>query len=239
MLPPRLDIACVIHGDVYDFVYVEKLYSMLQRHLTGPWRFHVMTEGSRSVPKHMIKHELTEWSGVSGRRSAWWYKLQLFRPENKFAQVLYLDLDTVIVNDLDWILELDPSFFWGLRDFRYIWRPRWCVMNSSLMYFDSDKFSWIWEEFQAQELETLRRHYPGDQDYLTKIIDPSELKFVDTHRAQSWRWQIVDGGIDARTRKSLAPGQGAVIPTDTSVIVCHGSPKPHQITDSAVIMHWR
>ena len=72
------DCACVIHGTGYEWVYVEKLYNMLSRNLQHGIRFHVYTEASRPVPLHMIKHELTEWPGISGPRRSWWYKMQLF-----------------------------------------------------------------------------------------------------------------------------------------------------------------
>jgi len=56
-----IDCACVIHGTGYDWIYVERLYNMLNRHLSGGCRMHVYTEHDRSVPPHMIKHCLEDW----------------------------------------------------------------------------------------------------------------------------------------------------------------------------------
>ena len=61
-----VDCACVIHGTGYDFTYVDRLYSMLNRHLSRGARLHVYTEAGRPVPNHMIRHDLTEWPGVTG-----------------------------------------------------------------------------------------------------------------------------------------------------------------------------
>ena len=83
-----IDCACVIHGDGYDWIYVDRLHSMLARHFTKGIRLHVYTEQSRSVPDHMIKHVLDEWPGLSGRRRSWWYKMQLFNPAH-YACLLY------------------------------------------------------------------------------------------------------------------------------------------------------
>ena len=234
----HVDVACVIHGDYYDFSYVEKLRNMVRRNLPKTHDFHVLTEAQRSVPADMVKHDLIPWPDVHGRRAAWWYKLQLFRPDLNLGQVLYFDLDTIIVNDLSWILDLDPKFFWSIQDFKYLWRADYRTMNSSLMYFDSNRYAKIWNRFQDQNLADLRKIYRGDQDYLSQIIRPEDLRFVDNIKVQSWRWQIHDGGIDVRARRSRSPGLGSVIPAATSVIVCHGSPKPHEICDNIVDLYW-
>lgn len=235
----HLDVACVIHGDYYDFSYVEKLCAMVSRHLHVDLQFHVLTEHTRSVPDHIKKHDLIEWPDIHGRRAAWWYKLQLFREDLGLGQVLYFDLDTIIVNDLSWVLDLDPRFFWSIRDFKYLWRADHHTMNSSLMYFDSQRYSRIWTEFLRHDIVQLRKIYRGDQDYLSRAIKPADLHFVDPARVQSWRWQIYDGGIDVKTRRPKNPGQGAMVPPSTSVIVCHGLPKPHEICDPIVDLYWK
>ena len=64
--PYFVDCACLIHGDMYNWSYVDNLYSMLTRHLSFPIRLHVWTESHRQIPHHMIKHDLVEWPGVAG-----------------------------------------------------------------------------------------------------------------------------------------------------------------------------
>ena len=129
-----VDCACVIHGNGYNWVYVEKLHSMLSRHLSRGVRLHVYTEANRSVPPYMVRHNLVEWTGISGRKRSWWYKMQMFNPVHYQGQMLYFDLDTVIVDNIDWILELSPFYFWTIRDFRVLWKPDVQNMNSSVMY---------------------------------------------------------------------------------------------------------
>jgi hypothetical protein len=187
----------------------------------------------------MIRHDLIDWPGIKGRKSAWWYKLQLFNPDHNFQQVLYFDLDVVIVNNIDWICQCDPQYFWAIHDFKSLWKPNWRVLNSSIMYFDSGNFSSVWNDFLHHDLQELRRVYPGDQDYLTKVLNHRDLRFFESNRIKSWRWQIFDGGIDITTRHAKSPGSGASIPPNTSVIVFHGIPKPHEIQQSVIQMHWQ
>lgn len=239
LTPDRIDCACVIHGNAYSWTYVEHLYNMLNRHLTPEVRLHVYTESDRPVPAHMIKHELTDW-GIDRPRRAWWYKMQLFNPEHHAGPLLYFDLDTVIVQNIDWIWQQhSTAYFWAIRDFKYLWRPNHNGLNSSIMWWDTRNHKNIWETFAQQDLSTVMKQYSGDQDYISAMISQSQRKFFDINRVQSWRWQCLDGGYDFRRRRHLNPGIGTCITNNTSVMVFHGNPKPDQVTDQAVATHWK
>lgn len=234
----QVNCACVIHGDLYSWQYVENLYAMLCRHLSYDVKLHVFTEANRSVPNHMIKHSLQEWPGISGRKKAWWYKLQLFNPELLSGPVLYFDLDTVIVDNIDWLVQLDLQYFWSIRDFRYLWRPNWQGLNSSVMYWNQEKFYWIWDQFTKHNVSEVASKYHGDQDFLTSLLDKSQLRFIDESYVKSWRWQIKDGGLNTGTREYLRPNAGSIVPTNTKIVIFHGSPKPHELKDALILKNW-
>lgn len=219
-------------------MYVERLYNMVQRHLPVEIKFHVWTEHDRSVPPHMIKHCLDEWPGVSGPKKSWWYKLQMFNNQHHQGDFLYFDLDTVIIKDLSWIVQETTEHFWTIRDFRYLMKPGWNGINSSIMWWNVPRFSWLWEKFCERPLIDTIRGYPGDQDYISKNINPNQRRFYDDRYVQSWRWQVFDGGMNLRTRKVLQPGQGALPAPDTSILIFHGKPKPHQVNDPVISQHW-
>ena len=234
-----VDCACVIHGSGYDFTYVDRLYSMLNRHLTCGARLHVYTEASRPVPAHMVRHDLTEWPGVSGRKRSWWYKMQLFNPAHFSGQLLYFDLDTVIVDNIDWIVNLSPAFFWTIKDFRRLQNTNWTGMNSSIMWWNVTKFDWVWREFEQKNLtDTIQQHRQGDQDYIMKALGNNNVRFFEDQLVQSWRWQVQDGGINFPGRRPIKPGTGTHISDNVSVLVFHGSPKPHEITDPKIVTLW-
>jgi len=233
------DCACVIHSTGYDWRYVENLYSMLTRALPGGIRFHVYTEHDRSVPPHMIKHILTEWPGIAGPKKSWWYKMQMFNPEHHSGNLLYLDLDTVVVRDLSWISALDTRYFWAIRDFRYLQNPHHTGFNSSVMWWNVSHFSWIWEQFSKSDITQLIKTNPGDQDYITKVIDINQRRFFKDQMFESFRWQCLDGGYNFQRRQHNSPGSGVKIAPDTSVVIFHGAPKPHQISDTTITQLWR
>lgn len=235
-MKPAIDCACVIHGTAYHWDYVERLYSMLTRHLSSPVNMHVFTEGSREVPSHMIKHPLIEW-GLGGPKQGWWYKIQLFNINNHRGPLLYFDLDTVITDSIDWIPTLPTEFLWAPRDFKYLWRPNHTGINSSVMWFDTTVFHRIYKDFASQDVKILSRRYPGDQDYLTEQIDFKNRRFLDEQQVKSWRWQCYDGGFDFKRRTNRYPGAGTNI-DGASVLVFHGKPKPAEITDPVILEHW-
>ena len=234
-----VDCACVIHGSGYDWIYVDRLYNMLQRHLPQGVRMHVYTESFRPVPAHMIRHDLVEWAGVSGPKRSWWYKMQLFNPQHHQGNLLYFDLDTVIVRNIDWITNMDPKYLWGIRDFKYLQNPKKLTLNSSIMWWHVPSFADVWNEFSSQNIAALTRRYHGDQDYIQDMLGPARIRFFDTRNVQSWRWQCLDGGYDFTQRAHRSPGTGTQIDHATSVIVMHGNPKPHQITDEIIATLWR
>ena len=233
-----IDCACVIYGNAYSWTYVEHLYNMLNRHLSADIRLHVYTEASRTVPAPMIKHELTGWGDLGHKRN-WWYKMQLFNNEHHAGPLLYFDLDTVIVQNIDWIVQSNLDYFWAIRDFKYLWRPTDYGVNSSIMWWDTTKFSHIWEGFNRQDFTLLLKKYHGDQDFITDAISHPERRLLDYNRIKSWRWQALNGGYDFTGKTHKSPTAGTEILHDTSVLVFHGTPKPDKIIDPVIAMHWQ
>jgi hypothetical protein len=234
----KINCACVIHGNGYQWEYVDKLHKMLQRHLSREVLLHVYTEAERPVPAHMVKHVLTEWPGVSGPKKSWWYKIQLFNPNFYSGPLLYLDLDTVIVKNIDWITQLNPRHFWSIRDFRHIWRDSFTGINSSMMWWDTKEYAWVWTHFLSQNLAAVMKRFPGDQDFISATIGIQKRRFFELGRVKSWRWQCFDGGFNFKTHRANSPGAGTHIDPNCSVLVFHGHPKPHETDDPTVRMHW-
>lgn len=238
VMPGPMDCACLIHGNGYDWQYVEKLYNMLNRSFTGGIRFHVYTEHDRSVPPHMNKHILDEWPIAAGPRTSWWYKIQLFDPAKFDGNLLYLDLDTVIVRNLDWIKGLTTRYFWAPRDFRRLWRSNHQGINSSVMWWDTRRFAWIWDDFLNREMTQTTRKFYGDQDYLSSVLDDKTRRYLPEERILSWRWQAKEGGMDFKRRVYHKPGQGTQLTSDTDILIFHGKPKPHEVRDDVIAQNW-
>jgi hypothetical protein len=233
-----IDCACVLYGSAYSWAYVERLYNMLSRHLSPTVKLHVYTQADCAVPGHMIKHVLTEWPIAHASR-AWWYKIQLFNPTHHSGPLLYFDLDTVIVDNIDWIWQHPTRYFWAVKDFKYLWRPTSTDINSSIMWWDTNQHRHVWDNFATQNLTQVMSQYRGDQDYISARIDYNQRRFFDTDKVKSWRWQCLDGGYNFDKKRHFKPGTGTKFDEQTSVLIFHGKPKPDQITDTVVLQHWQ
>jgi len=186
----------------------------------------------------MIKHILKDW-GIAGPKRSWWYKMQLFNPEHFDGNLLYLDLDVVVVRELDFVRALSTDYFWAIKDFKYLQRGQTHTLNSSMMWFNVNQFSWIWDQFNEADVNTTIKHYPGDQDYLSAVLNVNQRRFFETKFFESYRWQCLDGGFDFHKRKHLRPGVGVEIANDTALVVFHGKPKPHEVHDPVIVQLWK
>lgn len=235
--PAVIDCACLIHDTLYDWTYVERLYNGLKRNLTPEVRLHVYTERSRVVPPHMIHHPLDEWIGIRGPKKSWWYKIQLFNPRQHLGPLMYFDLDTVITGNIDWIWQLPVDKFWSVRDFKYLFRPSRYSVNSSVMWFDTRLYPQVYEKFDPG-IARSRARYHGDQDYIHEMIPDTSRYYFDKQQVKSWRWEIKDGGYDFKRKCYKKPESGTILPNQTSVLIFHGDPKPHEISDPNVLQYW-
>jgi hypothetical protein len=107
------------------------------------------------------------------------------------------------------------------------------------MWWNTEKYAYIWKSFKQQNLSHMLLKYHGDQDYITDMISGHDRRFFELNQIKSWRWQCLDGGYDFSKRRHLQPHTGAVIKPTTSIIIFHGNPKPSQVQDPAILDHWR
>lgn len=235
--PDPVDCACVIHGNVYTWDYVDRLYSMLTRHSKRPINLHVYTELDRPVPQPYIKHSLVDW-GLSGPKKAWWYKTQIFNTQHFRGPLLYFDLDVVIVKSIDWVFNLPLDYFWAVHDFKHLWTPSSRTLNSSMMYFHTGQYEHLWKN-ASKNLKQIVKQYKGDQDYLTAELTDHTMRFFDVNRVKSWRWQCLDGGYEFTKKRHKKPNTGTELTDMLSVMIFHGNPKPSQVQDPVIIHHWQ
>lgn len=233
-----IDVACVIHSDGYDWQYVQNLHDALPRALPQGFRFHVYTEHHRSVPPHMIKHCLEDWPGIGGRKRSWWYKMHLFNSAHHAGPLLYFDLDVVLLRPMDWIGALCTDYLWTCRDFRYLQRANTAAVNSSVMWFDTRQFDWLWQKFNKENIADVVKRFPGDQDYIQHAVDHNQRRLFEDRYFQSYRWQVQKGGFDFRRRQHAKPQQPDTVSGDCAVVVFHGLPKPHQLPPGELRTLW-
>jgi hypothetical protein len=138
-----INICCVFYGNKYTSDYVQKLYNMVQRHLTIPYNFYCFTDHSNlddTISGNIIFKELP----IHGHEG-WWNKLQLFNKDINLTGVnLYFDLDIVILKNIDsFATHGDKNSFCILREFNQSKH----IFNSSIMKWNNNTTSFIWDDY--------------------------------------------------------------------------------------------
>lgn len=194
-------VACVfVRGHVpFSSEYVIRLASMVRRWMDRPYRFVCLTDKTGPAPfGPSIEAIKIPWSGdVYG----WWAKLKLFAPKTGLTgRVLYLDLDTLVVNSLAPILDYPAPFallphagrFDGKNGLRVVKR-----FNSSVMVFNAGEQTHIVDRFTSDTPRDLW----GDQDHIGECCPDAAT-------------------MPASWCPRLSEIHDGLVPTDAKVVLC-------------------
>jgi hypothetical protein len=194
-------VCCVLKsGGEYKPEHVHALRDMIRIHL--PLRpFICFTDIPDEVDcqTHLLEHD---WPG-------WWSKIEVF---GYHGPVIYLDLDTIIIDDLRWLAEIaHRQPFVMLRDF-YRGKTDPFARGSGIMTWAGD-MSWILRLFdEGPDAYIAKFKGRGDQGFLESVARAEPLQDLAPHKLISFK-------VDKK-------------PTvKTSVVVFHGRPRPWQQQD--------
>lgn len=201
-------------GAIYGSTYVNRLYAMVARHLSRPHRFICLTDDPGGIRPEVECRTLPAIELADAPVYSGWRKLSCLGPEldDLEGQVLFLDLDLVIVAGIDSLFE-HPGAFCIIENFTQLGRG---VGNSSVFRYQAGAHRPVLERFCADAAQIIR-HYPNSQTYLSKAV--GELTFWPPEWCRSFKH-------DCLPTRPLRPFKRARIPADAKIIVFHGEPKP-------------
>jgi len=232
------NIACVWIPPKYDISYIEKLYNSVKRNLTQPFNFYCLTTRPEEINNSdIISIALEKDIMFEVGNKGWWYKSNLFDKHEWNGQVLYLDLDTVVMGSLDKFFEWEVGKFRICQDFNRHFQSEYPISNSSVMAFEANAYTNFYKEFQEEKVKNVKR-YRGDQDWLTKILGKSKC-WWPKEWAMSYKWEVLKGGL-----KFVGTDQynedGTMLHKDTSILVFHGRPNPGEVlSDPIIAENWK
>lgn len=231
----KITVLCVRFGTKYGREYVERLRNMVARHLTVPYEFVCLTDDP--YPIEGVRNIIIE---VPPYKKLWWCKVHMFDPSLPISgRILYLDLDVVICNNIDKLVTMGNSMFYGIRDFNRKFHPQWNYLNSSVLSWTHQFQSIIWDKFKADPAgaQTLQ----GDQDWIWKV-SRDKLVFWPDEWIQSYKWEIRNRSeltIDVGKRKFKNVRNDVTVSPNCCIAVFHGDPNPDAVTDSFVLDNWK
>jgi hypothetical protein len=216
-----LTFACVLvkgHVTTFSPEYVVNLQRMVRRHCKRDHRFVCLTDRPELMPR-FVETIFIPGIYADSKIKGWWSKVQLWNPLHDLGErVVYLDLDTLIVDSLEEIVTY-PAPFALIPDGAPNFKPKGLTVvklyNSSVMVW-----SRAWSRGEGVQLWSdwspgVAKVFHGDQDWIGHKR-PGEARMPlgwfprlsergeDIHRA----WLNTEGDL----RRSMPP--------DAKIILC-------------------
>jgi hypothetical protein len=215
-----LIVACVRTGMKFPFMYVERLRNMVARHMSLPYTFVCLTDQKERCTSAIFIDVLE--IGLVG----WWAKMILFEPRwRSTSQIIYLDLDTVIIGSLAPLTDVPDEFAILESPVRSHGNKSYpCKYNSSVMVIGGGRCSHVWNRFDSKRSAYMLEHDRyGDQQAIEAIY----------------------GSDAAILNRRMPPGffcnyrDLTMIKPKASVINFGGQNKPHNCPIDWVQREWR
>jgi len=233
------DICVVFAGTKFQTKHIIQKRQQLDKYCSVPTRLTVLTDDPATVAGLGLRDTravlLPYWNLTPKQR--WWFKVFMFaniQHIDWYGDVVYLDLDSIIVGDIAHFWLYEPGKFAICQDFNRSFIRDYPVSNSSVMRFTPGQFSEIHKYFEAN-YPAIVRQFRGDQDYITWWFKTHEgLVWWPWNWCMSYKWEILHGGSRhggtevKHPQDYLQPDEEWVIPEDCSVVVFHGNPDPYE-----------
>lgn len=217
------NVICIKWGTKYGPDYVNRLYGMVRRNLSAPFRFVCLTDDTRGLAPGIETLPIPEVDIPQHHQVSPWRKLALFSTAlgDLSGKALFLDLDILVVGRLD-------DFFTYADRFTIIenWTQRGQgIGNSSVYCFEIGKHADVLDDYLAHTDEVHAR-YSNEQIYLSKKI--GDIAFWPEAWCKSFKFHAIPRGV---MRYLRAPA----LPEDCRILVFHGHPNP----DEAIVGDYR
>ncbi len=216
-----LTVACVLKsGGDYDWEYVWRLYKGVRKYLTIPYKFVCLTDvfvGYDYLVLGKIARGKIKIISLNDNLKGWWSKIELFKLK---GEVLYFDLDTIILKNLDLFVETfrTANLISSNRDNIYMLEAFRTVgegndWTSGIMMWDGD-FSWIHSNFRKEHIPSTYRGW--DHLYIKEELKPrTRINSVNLCLSKG---KIVSYKKHCRDR----------VPEKAAIICFHGRPRPKE-----------
>jgi len=213
--PPKVTILCVLKsGGDFTPEYVTKLHNMVERNTTQAYEFICLTDFTKIKGCQTVEL-LNDLTG-------WWSKIELFRPGLTYTEkLIYFDLDTIILDNIDAFFEFGDGFY-GLRPWNRGNQLRG-QFGSGIMAWKSNSVDFLYNGF---DISKISPHF-GDQAYISKSLVDNGVIYQPL--------QDVVSGIYSYKRECRHKGP----PSNARVICFHGRPRVHEVNERWVHEAWR
>lgn len=208
-----LTVCCVLKsGGIYKKEHVNILKSMVGRNLSIDHKFVCLSDCDVECERIPLINNL----------QGWWSKLELFRPGLFDGPVLFLDLDTVIVNSLDLLIEKINGPLHLATNVLYVAHAYGCSNHaaSPIMHWYGD-YSKIYEDFMVDSAKFMNMPKIatnlGDQGFIC------HHSLYKNHRIQD---DLPSNFITSYTKINMSSGRTPSLLKKASIVCFYDKDKP-------------
>lgn len=212
-------IFCMKWGKLYGPEYVNRLYAMVTRNLSYPFKMVCFTDDETGIIPEVQCFPIPAMELPGGLPERMWKKLSTLKEDlyGLKGTALFLDLDIVIVAPIDCFFDY-PGDFLIIKDYKKQWR---ITGNSSVYRFEIGQHGYVFDDF-LQNFDEIRKRHRNEQEYLTQAIyDKGKLAYWPKEWCPSYKYDCV-------SRFPLAFWVKPFIPKGAKIIIFHGEINPHK-----------
>ncbi len=210
-------IVCMKWGTKYGPEYVNRLYNMVRRHLSGDFRFICLTDSNTGLLPEVECFPIPSLNLPEGIPERGWTKLTSFVPDlyGLRGTALFLDIDVVIVGSMDCFFE-EPGEFLIIHDYKRPWR---ITGNSSVYRYEIGAHPDVIDYFRTH-FEEVRKTFRNEQAYLSDHIHKQgKLKYWPKAWCPSFKYHCIPTWPTNFWRDCF-------IPEGSRVVIFHGECNP-------------
>jgi hypothetical protein len=218
----NLKIATVFRsGGTYTQAHVDNIYNSCKKYIKADFEFYCLTDmpnefTNKNINKVTLQHN---WP-------IYWSKMELFKP-GVFpidSNIFYIDLDTLITNDITDIATYDTNFL-GMRDFNTL-----NLLSSGLLKYKYNTSHYIYNTFLLDPIRWMKCR-GGDQEAIHLILKETPEYMQDIFPRRM-------GEFINHCYKPEAPHAPVKIDEHINIVCFHGRPKMENLMNNPVITKW-
>lgn len=216
-------IICMKWGSKYGAEFVNRLYNMVNRHLTLDFQMVCLTDDDTDIHPDIKCFPIPELNLPANLPERGWKKLTTFKPELYGLKgiALFLDIDIVIVDNIDGFFTYQADHNDSvviIRDWKKPWRM---IGNSSVYRFKvgMNTYPDLLANFE-RNFETIRQEVRHEQAYLSNYLrEHHHLEYWDSSWCVSFKYQCMAPPL-------LNFVKAPTLPRDAKIVIFHGEINP-------------
>jgi hypothetical protein len=182
-------ILCMKWGHKYGPEYVNKLFNMVNRHLTLDFKMVCLTDDSNGINKQVECFPIPSLNLPYEIPERGWNKLSTFESDlyGLQGEALFLDLDVVILDNIDELFSI-PGDFFIIHDWKRPWR---ISGNSSVYRFTLGEHPGLLTYF-VEHFDEVRDNFRNEQAFLSWYINKnSKLQYWPSEWCKSFKYHCL------------------------------------------------